>query len=419
MGKVWKTAATSIAAAAALAAIGLSACGDDDKSTPAATGPQLDPDPLRLEIQSATVPEFATTARPTVTFRVLGGDGSPIDLEAEFAATSFPSFASPGRVPSFTLAMVDDNGDYVSYYSTTTAPRSYTYIPDPETLGSQTTEADVKARFPPAPRTQAQAVAVTRANLRAIGNRVYQFTFPPPTTDPSRLDRTKPHKVAGWAVRRPNPADQDVGTGNLDFVPSGNAPVRTVETVNDGAQSCGRCHGVVQAHGTRRGVQLCITCHSPQTGDPETNQTVNFKVMIHRIHSGDSLPSVKEGIPYYIVGFQQSVADFSDVAFPWHDHGVRHCTVCHDGKDADNWKTRPTLTACTSCHDNVKFADPGNALPRCPVSTNGGQGTVGFTKDCLHFAGPITVTDPNSPQSCVGCHGPGTGAAVEKYHHGD
>jgi OmcA/MtrC family decaheme c-type cytochrome len=224
--------------------------------------------------------------------------------------------------------------------------------------------------------------------------------------------------VAGWAVRRPNGSDQDVGNGNLDFVPSGSGTVVTIETVNDSPDSCGRCHGFVQAHGTRRTVQLCITCHSPQTGDPETNQTVNFKVMIHKIHSGETLPSVQQGVPYFIVGFQQTVADWSNLAFPWHDHGVRHCTVCHNGRDADNWKTRPSFNVCTSCHDNVKFTSDASLDP-CPASTGGGQGTLGFTKDCRHLGGPITVNDPASTQSCLGCHGPGTAAPVDKYHHGD
>jgi OmcA/MtrC family decaheme c-type cytochrome len=416
MGKTRKT--FGIGVAAALAVLGLAACGDEkETNTPAAAPSPAASDALKIEIQSAVVPEFASTARPTVNFRVLDGSGNPVDLEAELATTTFPNFASPGRAPSFTLAMLDDNNDYVSYYSTTTAPKAYTYIPDPETLPS-TSEADVKAKFPPAPRTQSQAIAVTRANLRSLGNRVYQFTFPAPTTPTAGLDRTKPHKIAGWAVRRPNAADQDVGTADFNFVPAGSAPPRALETVNDGAQSCGRCHGFVQAHGTRRGVQFCITCHSPQTGDPETNQTVNFKVMIHRIHSGETLPSVQRGTPYYIVGFQQGVTDWSDVAFPWHDHGVRHCTVCHDGKDADNWKTRPTLNTCTSCHDNVKFTS-GTGLPTCPVSTNGGQGTLGFTADCAHLGGPITVDNPSSTASCIGCHGPGTAASIDKYHHGD
>ncbi len=166
---------------AAVAALGVASCGDDNE---AAAPPQVASDPLTLDIQSATVPEFATTARPTVTFRVLDGSGNPIDLEAELATTAtFPNFSSPGRAPAFTLAMLDDHDDYLSYYSTTTNPKPYTYTPDPDVLGTNVTEADVKARFPPAPRTQAQAITVARGpNLTSVGNRVYQFTFPAPTT---------------------------------------------------------------------------------------------------------------------------------------------------------------------------------------------------------------------------------------------
>ncbi|HEX9399367.1 MAG TPA: hypothetical protein VF912_04590 [Anaeromyxobacter sp.] len=402
---------------AAVAALGVASCGDDNE---AAAPPQVASDPLTLDIQSATVPEFATTARPTVTFRVLDGSGNPIDLEAELATTAtFPNFSSPGRAPAFTLAMLDDNNDYVSYYSTTTNPKNYTYSPDPDVLGSTITEADVKARFAPAPRTQAQAITVARGpNLTSVGTRVYRFTFPAPTTPLDGFDRTKSHKVAGWTVRRPNAADTDVASASLNFVPAGGT-AKSLETVNDGSSSCGRCHGFVQAHGSRRGVQFCITCHSPQTGDPETNQTVNFKVMIHRIHSGETLPSVRQGIPNFIVGFRQTVVDWSDLTFPWHDHGVRHCTVCHSGsKDADNWKSKPTLAVCTSCHDNVKFTANASLDP-CPISTAGGQGTLGFFKDCTHFIGPINVTDPNSTKDCIGCHGPGAVNAVERYHHGD
>jgi len=414
----WWVAASALAAAAV---VGIASCGDDNNEATAAP-PQLSADPLTLEIQAATVPEFATTARPTVTFRVLDGSGNPIDLEAELATTTtFPNFSSPGRAPAFTLAMLDDHDDYLSYYSTTTNPKPYTYTPDPDVLGTNVTEADVKARFPPAPRTQAQAITVARGpNLTSVGNRVYQFTFPAPTTPLDAFDRTKSHKVAGWTVRRPNAADTDVAFASFNFVPAGGGTARTLETVNDGSNSCGRCHGFVQAHGSRRGVQFCITCHSPQTGDPETNQTVNFKVMIHRIHSGKTLPTVRQNIPYFIVGYSQGVLDWSDLAFPWHDHGVRHCTVCHSGsKDADNWKSKPTLAACTSCHDNVKFTS-GAAPDPCPVSsTTSPQGTLGFFKDCMHAGGPITVPNPNDVVSCQGCHGPGAANAVERYHHGD
>jgi OmcA/MtrC family decaheme c-type cytochrome len=72
--------------------------------------------------------------------------------------------------------------------------------------------------------------------------------------------------------------------------------------------------------------------------------------MIHRIHSGERLPSVQAGTPYYIVGNRLNVADFSTVAWP---QDTRNCTTCHTGPDGDHYKTAPNNAACTSCHDNV------------------------------------------------------------------
>jgi OmcA/MtrC family decaheme c-type cytochrome len=147
---------------------------------------------------------------------------------------------------------------------------------------------------------------------------------------------------------------------------------------------------------------------------------VDFKEMIHKIHTGSSLPSVRQGTDaapnlYFIVGNRGTVHDYSEVAFPWHDHGVAHCTVCHTGgEDADNWRARPNLAACTSCHDNVKF--DGTAGPNC-----GGTATNAWTNsaDCNHSGGPIAPANRADSAACTACHGPGAAFRVDLYHHGD
>jgi OmcA/MtrC family decaheme c-type cytochrome len=385
----------AVAGALAAMSLGLAGCGDDDNGG-AAAPPQVDADRTRLEIQSATVPDPAgagTAARPTVRFRVIDEKGAPVNLEAEMATTTkFPNTTGP----RFTLAMLDDDGNYRSYYETNATPKDYTFD------GPKPT---------PAARTQATAPPVTAADLRAVGGGVYEYTFPAPTVT-TGLERTKTHTVAGWIARNLPGGDVDATGASLNFVPSGNAAVQRMEAVSN--QACNRCHGQLTGHGSRRNVQLCITCHSPQTGDPETDRTVDFKVMIHKIHAGSTLPSVQEGNPYFIVGFRQAVHDYSLVSFPWHEHGVRHCTVCHTGgEDANNWKTRPSLSACTSCHDNVKFTATAGLDP-CPVGT-----AASTTKDCMHPVGPIAVSNPSSVTECQGCHGAGATNAVDKYHHGD
>lgn len=405
----------TVGAITAAAVLGLASCGDDDDDGGGGTTTQqVDPDPLRLEIQSATFPEGG---RPTVRFRVTDLAGNPIALEPELSTTAIPRLS---RNPAFTIAMLDDTGDYVNYYQTTTQPRyadgapspdDYVFSPDPELFPS------FVAR-PAAPRTQAQVPSFVRANLSNVGNSVYEYTLPTPTFT-TGMDRTKTHTVAGFLART-NGIDTDNASGAFNFVPAGGTP-QLDEVVTNAA--CNRCHGALTAHGARQNVQFCITCHSPQTGDPETDQTVDMKVMIHKIHYGSGLPSVAQSgnpQPYYIVGHNGSVADFSEVAFPWHDHGVQHCTVCHQGEDADNWKKKPTLATCTSCHDNVKFA-AADAPPGAPFCNEAAAKGNNQKEDCVHVVQiNVPAAEVNSTTLCIGCHGDTSAVApIENFHHGD
>ena len=177
-------------------------------------------------------------------------------------------------------------------------------------------------------------------------------------------------------------------TGVLDFVPAGGAAgARDIVLT----ATCNQCHGELTAHGTRVNTKLCVTCHNPGSwvaGPPGTS--VDFKVMIHKIHynnAGAALPSVLAGTPYKI-----GSKDFSAVVFT---QDVRNCTRCHDGAlsaQGDNWKNRPSMEACGSCHDNVYFgAGPDPARPYQTIAHPGGVMTDNSTCSLCH--GPGRVSD--------------------------
>lgn len=406
-----RTAAWRVWAAGTLAVgVGLAGCGKDEKEPSAAPPQATSQGALTMEIQSVTLPDPASLSstggqqRPVVRFRVVDNTtGQPINLANEIGASTASPPGIPNTVPRFTLAQRDDRNDYRSYYSLDVSPKAYTPPTDAGTVPPTSTQP--QAQYEP-PATGPWPVA----DLKDVGGGFFEFTLPP--TNQTGFDRTKTHTLAGWVVRSNGTADSDVAMASFDFVPAG-GPAKSYETVTDAR--CNQCHGFVQAHGTRRGVHLCITCHNPGSADPETSRTVDFKVLIHKIHSGSTLPSVMQGNGYYIVGYRQNISDFSDITFPYHNHGVAHCTVCHSGgAQSDNWKLIPTQNVCTSCHDNVHFTQDAGLDP-CPVGTT----AAASFKDCVHTGGPITITDSRDPNNCMGCHGPGTAASIDKFHHGD
>jgi OmcA/MtrC family decaheme c-type cytochrome len=211
-----------------------------------------------------------------------------------------------------------------------------------------------------------------------IGHAIYTFG----TALPEGYDITKTHTLGIYATRDLINVAGGFFTKNYyanvehDFRPDGAAVTDVWNLLSN--EACNTCHNPLSAHGgARRDVKLCVLCHQPQTTDPDTGNTVDFKVMIHKIHRGEELPSVQAGTPYQIIGFQQSVNDYSTVVFP---QDIRNCTTCHRADlapGAVSWYTNPSAAACTSCHDDVDL-------------------TTGMN----HGPGP----QPDS--SCAGCHRP-------------
>ncbi len=163
----------------------------------------------------------------------------------------------------------------------------------------------------------------------------------------------------------------------FDFVPDGSAVTETRNIVE--TATCKQCHGVeFRGHGgDRLSVEGCVTCHTQGNWDPHGGETVDMKVMIHKIHAGHEVHSIAgddgavwddpgteedesaDNGEYAIWGYRDNKHDWWKVGFP---AVIRNCTKCHQGsgEDVDNWKEVPSRAVCGSCHDTVDFATGTN-----------------------------------------------------------
>ena len=203
--------------------------------------------------------------------------------------------------------------------------------------------------------TVTQAGADSGGASAAVSDGTYEYSFK--TKAPAGFDASATHTIGIYGSR--DLTEFDLGTNfasaTFNFVPSG----ATLTHVHDEIRtaSCNTCHDSLSAHGgSRRGVELCVLCHTPQTVDPDTGNTLDLKVMAHKIHMGSSLPSVQSGTPYQIIGFNNMVNDWSTVVYP---ADVRRCETCHSPNTGATqytaYLTRPSRVACGACHDNVNF----------------------------------------------------------------
>jgi OmcA/MtrC family decaheme c-type cytochrome len=185
-----------------------------------------------------------------------------------------------------------------------------------------------------------------------------------------------------------------------DFVPDGSDVAVTRELVTTAA--CEGCHVALRSHAGRfQEARQCILCHTPQSSDPDTGNTVDFAVMIHKIHRGRALPSVVAGGAYRLVGDDGAGRDYGDVVYP---REIQDCTSCHAGQQADFSKTRPGRAACGACHDDTSFVQP--APPGTTLHTGGPQASDANCTVCHPAEGGVAgvvdmhrtpFLDPASP----------------------
>jgi len=310
---------------------------------------------------------------------------------------------------------------------------------------------DAGAIYVSGPTFNYQRVIAEQADLRSAsvyeggGVWVYQFQVPLPQTYLAPLNDTASFtdgELAGQALLAGtysvglefhavyediNAREfTDAGTAVGDFL-FGGAQTIAPRAVSQ-ADNCNVCHTQLRAHDdTRKDVRLCVLCHTAGAEDDNTNGltpgvTIEFKVMIHRIHNGGHLPSVlgmstdtngnrvypavaSDLRPLQFAGGEGEIEDFTEVTFPvWPNlnvamprdagysalsssdpdgsgplrsprgcedtvrTGATACAKCHGDPDAGGplvapaqgqlAYTQPNRRACGACHDDVDWTKP-------------------------------------------------------------
>ena len=305
--------------------------------------------------------------------------------KAYYADAATLAFVRPGLVISIKSAQVGADGTVTVIYTVADPkglPLDTAGITTPGTIALSFVAAylpkgqDQYVAYTTRPATGAvsgtvnQAGADTGGTTTRIADGQYQYVFRTKAT--AGFDGSATHTMGIYGSR--DLIEFSLGTNyastTFNFVPNG-SPVTNVRDVIK-TESCNRCHDQLSAHGgSRRGIEMCVLCHTPQTVDPDTGNTVDLKVMAHKIHMGSQLPSVQGGKPYQIIGFRNAVLDWSTVVDP---SDPRRCEVCHEqnkgAKQATAYLTNPTRAACGSCHDNVNFATGQNHAGGPQISDN-------------------------------------------------
>jgi decaheme cytochrome c component MtrC/MtrF-like protein len=250
-----------------------------------------------------------------------------------------------------------------------------------------------------------------------------------------------------WTYTVEGSSFRDVGNATKDFLFGAANSIEPREVVT--TANCNACHKHLQAHGgNRNDVRNCVLCHTSGAEDRNTATAANgtpgvsidFRVLIHKIHMGSSLPSVLgittnaqgdrdytvEGQPYQIVGFRDSVNDFSDITFPvWPNLNIAmprdqgYSALSSDAKAKDD-AMRFGPTDCAKCHGDPDGAGPLPAPAQGNLAfSEPSRRACGACHDDVVWSNPYRSNGQTMPanlgdDTCLLCHMP-TGNAIATH----
>ena len=261
--------------------------------------------------------------------------------------------------------------------------------------------------------------AVVGEGAGANGDGTFTYVTSDPLPDDAAgtwrvgLEASQPVMVNGHTEEEavPNPV--------LDFSVDGTAVVarRTVVSI----ANCANCHGTFSkdfsVHGNvRNQTEYCVLCHnvgetdfpvrSLMPGAAPADEAIDFKHMIHRIHTGVE----QKTQPYIIYGFDNRPVDFSDVEYP---RDRRNCAACHVNGSQLLPLPAGALPTPLTIVDTSMGSAVETAIGSIPpiqdacLSCHDGAGTK------VHAD---TQTTASGAEACVVCHGEGRIAGVSQSH---
>ncbi len=358
-----------------------------------------------------------------VAMGLVSAPGSPYTVheKAYFADAQTVEFVRPGLTIKVNSAAITSNGTITVTYTLTdpnSLPLDSAGVTTPGTISLSYVAAVLPAgQEDYTTYTTASATGTVLGTIHQpgadsggvvtqVGPGQYQYTFH--TAAPTGFDTTATHTIGVYGSRNLTAygLTTNYASTTYNFVPNGATVTNTHNIIQ--TASCNACHDQLSAHGgSRRGMDMCVLCHTPQNSDPNTGDTLDAKVFFHKLHMGLNLPSVIAGTPYIPAINSHGTFDYSTVAFPADPGDPRRCAVCHTlpsvstastnsptatnarrlmpqdpglsrgpserleneanaqssaaaGATYSAFLTNPTMAACGSCHDNVNFATGAN-----------------------------------------------------------
>ena len=301
-----------------------------------------------VAIEILEVANTAAGQRPQVTFRLRTGDGQPL---------------TPQEMTSLNLNLSGPAADYTSYVSESARGA---------TVGSSGTATyTFTAAIPANARGSYSVHAEGYRNTTFPGNGGVPITVRDPLTNVK-----------------------------VYFSVDGSPVERRRDVVS--LEKCNACHHELEFHGRNRNtIDACTVCHNPTRTDgarrPAANapaESINFGLMIHRIHSGRHLAR-----PYTLFGFR-GMTNFNHVNYP---NDLANCASCHIN-NSQRLPLSPNLLPQVTDPRGF-WTTPGPSSAACLGCHS--------TRDAAAHARTYTN---EVGESCGVCHGPRASFAVDKVH---